>query len=69
MTFVNKKTGEELNHHEFIRFCWDETERQFEECGKELWCNLNKSEQIKLYCIQFEHQLHDMNWTMQWEEV
>ena len=65
MLFKNLVSGEELSHVEFVRFVWDETERQFNEChDDEDWCNLTKDEQIELYCSQYEHQLSERDWTI-----
>ena len=65
MRFKNEKNGDICSHCEFVYYVWEETERFFCETHEDAyWCDLNKSEQIILYCQQFEHQLENMGWRM-----
>lgn len=61
--FVNGFTGETLSHKDFVTFIWDEAQRQFEDNNTdENWADLTMSEQIEIYCDQYEYQLECMNW-------
>ena len=63
--FRNLGTYEALSHVEFVKFVWEEAERQFNECHDEIkWWDLTREEQMEQYCEQYEHQLMDMDWTM-----
>lgn len=65
MYYRNAISGEKLSHFDFVVFVWSEAERQFNECNPdEYWCNLTQTEQIEIYCDQFEHQLNDRYWQM-----
>lgn len=65
MEFINVITKELLTHQEFIKFVWEESERQFNELHEdENWCNLNQGEQLAIYCEQYEHQLADNHWQL-----
>ena len=68
MKFRNKISDEILTHLEFVKFIWEESERQFSENTWELWCNLTLEEQLELYCYQYEHQLQDRDWEMIYNE-
>lgn len=68
MKFRNKISDEILSHIDFAMFVWEESERQFDECSGELWCNLTKEEQVGLYCQQFEYQLNYRDWEMIYNE-
>lgn len=64
MQFQNRITGEVLSHPEFVTFVWGESEKQFNKTHKNNnWCNLTKEEQIIIYCIQYEYQLQENNWS------
>ena len=66
MKFKNMITGEELSHEEFVSFVWEEAERQFTEFhDDEMWSDLNKEEQIAVYCEQLEHQLKEREWVQE----
>ena len=63
--FRNLGTGETMEHAEFVKFIWEEAERQFNDCHDEMkWWDLTKDEQIEVYCEHFEYQLFDNDWTM-----
>lgn len=61
--FINTLTDETLTHEEFVTLVWEETKRQFEDNNtEENWSDITISEQIELYCNQYEHQIQYMNW-------
>lgn len=65
MEFINVITTELLTHQEFVKFIWEEAERQFEELHEcENWCDLNQDEQLAIYCEQYEHQWFSNNWQL-----
>lgn len=53
LKFINIKTGEHMEHLDFVEMVWKQAEEKYEDTG-ELWCNLDSYEQNQCYCIQFE---------------
>lgn len=68
MRFRNKYTGEIISLREFVDFVWEESERQFDECSGELWCNLTRDEQLEIYCNQCEYQVLNGDWRLIYNE-
>jgi len=65
MVFKNSFTDVTLTQKEFVKFVWEETERQFKENNAdENWEDLTKEEQIDLYCEQFEWQINGRGWSI-----
>jgi hypothetical protein len=62
LKFINVKTGENLDHIDFVEMVWKMAEERYNHTGF-LWCNLNSYEQNQCYCIQFEDMVRD-GWTM-----
>lgn len=61
--FINIKTGENMDHIDFVNMVWNMSEYRYEKCVGKLWCNLNAYEQNQCYCIQFED-LINSGWRM-----
>ena len=59
LQFVNVKTGESMDHIDFVEMVWGEAEEKYEEATEDLWCNLNAHEQNQCYCAQFEEFIKD----------
>jgi hypothetical protein len=62
MKFINTKTGEMMEHIDFVEMVWEEAEDRYEHTGF-LWCNLDSYEQNQCYCIQFEDYIRE-GWIM-----
>lgn len=62
LKFINIKTGERMEHLDFVEMVWDKAEERYESTG-ELWCNLDSYEQNQCYCVQFEDLLNN-GWRM-----
>ena len=54
LKFINVKTGENLDHIDFVELVWEMAEDKYEQLTEELWCNLDSYEQNQCYCAQFE---------------
>lgn len=63
LKFVNVKTGETMEHLDFVIMAWEKTKERYEKCTGNLWCNLNAYEQNQCYCIQFEDMVNE-GWKM-----
>ena len=62
LKFINIKTGECVEHLDFVEMVWRQAEERHESTG-ELWCNLDSYEQNQCYCVQFEDLLNN-GWRM-----
>lgn len=63
LKFVNVKTGETMEHLDFVIMAWEKTKKRYEKLTGDLWCNLNAYEQNQCYCIQFEDLVNE-GWKM-----
>ena len=66
LKFINVKTGDNLDHIDFVEMVWKMAEERYNHTGF-LWCNLNSYEQNQCYCIQFDDLINE-GWRMFPEE-